>query len=156
MESTKANLKNVPSIIFTTLAKVGWGFLGQHPFRGQGWKPCSLTEAAMYSCVGCWLCKGHLPASSLFSDLWAICFLQDHILQEEKVFSKSCQEALWVVGTGALTVPVTLIQAPVHKQVLSSLKECHRALNVFPGWFLVSVASALAFSGREIHHGALN
>ena len=156
MESTKANLKNVPSIIFTTLAKVGWGFLGQHPFRGQGWKPCSLTEAAMYSCGGCLLCKGHWPASSLFSDLWAICFLQDHILQEEKVFSKSCQEALWVVGTGALTVPVTLIQAPVHEQVLSSLKECHRALNVFPGWFLVSVASALAFSGREIHHGALN
>ena len=155
MESTKANLKNVPSIIFTTLAKVGWGFLGQHPFRGQGWKPCSLTEVAMYSCIGCLLCKGHWPVSSLFSDLWAICFLQDCILQEEKVFSKSCQEALWVVGTGALTVPVTLIQAPVHEQVLSSLKEYHWALNVFPGWVLVSV-SALALSGHEIYHGALN
>lgn len=61
MESTKANLENVPSIIFTTLAKVGWDFLGQHPFWGQGWKPCSLTEAAMYSCVRSSLCKGHCP-----------------------------------------------------------------------------------------------
>ncbi|MXQ87502.1 hypothetical protein E5288_WYG000094 [Bos mutus] len=39
------------------------------------------------------------------------------MLQEEKVFSELCQEALWVAGTEALTMPVTLIQASVNKQV---------------------------------------
>lgn len=54
------------------------------------------------------------------------------MLQEEKVFSKLYQDALWVVGTEALTVPVTLVQAPVDKRALRSLKERHLALNVFP------------------------
>ena len=53
-----------------------------------------------------------------------------------------CQEALWVVGTEVLTVVVTLIQAPVNKQVLRSLKECHLALNVFLGDSLSAAAVA--------------
>lgn len=154
MESTKANLENVPSIIFTTLAKVGWDFLGQHPFRGQGWKPLQLCKK--FTVQGT-LPKGHCPTSSLFADLWAIRFPWDWwMLQEEKVFSKLYQDALWVVGTEALTVPVTLVQAPVHKRALRSLKERHLALNVFPRWFLGSWASALALSGHEIYYDALN
>lgn len=73
------------------------------------------------------------------------------MLQEEKVFSKLCQEALWVVGTEVLTVAVTLIQAPVNKQVLRSLKECHLALNVFLGdslsaWLLLLHSQAMRFT----------
>lgn len=88
LENTKTNVKNVtkPSITFTMPAKEGWGFLCQHPLRGQGWKPCSLTKASMYSCVGCLLFKEHQPTSSLFSVLQAIHLPWDCTLQEERVF----------------------------------------------------------------------
>lgn len=73
------------------------------------------------------------------------------MLQEEKVFSELCQEALWVAGTEALTMPVTLIQASVNKQVLRSLKEHCLALKVFLGdslsaWLLLLHSQAMRFT----------